>query len=474
MSNRSHLVNLHSIEQGKVPTSDNLEIGEIAINGNSADPFISIKDSNGVIRQFKTIDVYEASATTLQNNIDALRTEIEANAITLEVPNADKYISGVSGDTDSGGIKFTISSNETAITKVVTDAVSTHNTASDAHSDIRTLISNETIARQSVDTALEAKIPTKLSDLTDDVVKGKYLSTSGGAVNGNLTISGGFLISADHAIQTPSINIDNDIVFSAGNPNEVRVTIGVDSSSKGYLTLKDTNTNSAISLKGVAAPTEDTDAANKKYVDDAVAGSGGSGSIGFNLWSVTYGAMSSGSVDSQTYSDLKTALQNGDPLYIWFEAETQQGEEPRKVFSHNCSAYFVDHTMDTADTSLAGEYVIIYVNDLFTLISGIGDPTTENDWVGKYTNLTQMSQQGGVFILKTLDSGTTVTVSQSYFIAPDASVSTDSENTVQNKVITSYVDTKVATINTSVSSISTRVTSVESQIGDIKTILASI
>ncbi len=75
--------------------------------------------------------------------------------------------------------------------------------------------------------------------------------------------------------------------------------------------------------------------------------------------------------------------------------------------------------------------------------------------------------------IKTI-GGTTLLGSGNIDIAPDASVSTDSENTVQNKVITSYVDTKVATINTSVSSISTRVTSVESQIGDIKTILASI
>lgn len=75
--------------------------------------------------------------------------------------------------------------------------------------------------------------------------------------------------------------------------------------------------------------------------------------------------------------------------------------------------------------------------------------------------------------IKTI-GGMTLLGSGNIDIAPDASVSTDSENTVQNKVITSYVDTKVATINTSVSSISTRVTSVESQIGDIKTILASI
>ena len=54
-----------------------------------------------------------------------LEDKIDANAITLEVPDTDKYISGISGNTDSGGIKFTISSNKTAITSAIEQAITT-------------------------------------------------------------------------------------------------------------------------------------------------------------------------------------------------------------------------------------------------------------------------------------------------------------------------------------------------------------
>ena len=67
-------------------------------------------------------------------------------------------------------------------------------------------------------------IPTKLSNLTDDVVSGKYLSLTGGTMTGN-------------------ININNKTITN------------------------------------LKTPTADTEAANKKYVDDQVAANSGSTTI---------------------------------------------------------------------------------------------------------------------------------------------------------------------------------------------------
>ena len=67
-------------------------------------------------------------------------------------------------------------------------------------------------------------IPTKLSNLTDDVVKGKYLSLTGGTMTGN-------------------ININNKTITN------------------------------------LKAPTADTEAANKKYVDDQIAANSSSTTI---------------------------------------------------------------------------------------------------------------------------------------------------------------------------------------------------
>lgn len=79
-------------------------------------------------------------------------------------------------------------------------------------------------ANATADKTINITVPTKLSNLTDDVVKGKYLSLTGGTMTGN-------------------ININNKTITN------------------------------------LKTPTADTDAANKKYVDDQMAANSASTTI---------------------------------------------------------------------------------------------------------------------------------------------------------------------------------------------------
>ena len=60
----------------------------------------------------------------------------------------------------------------------VEDSITSHNIDADSHSDIRTLISNETSARQSADTTLEAKIPTTTEDFVFTLEDGTEVTKS--------------------------------------------------------------------------------------------------------------------------------------------------------------------------------------------------------------------------------------------------------------------------------------------------------
>ena len=79
-------------------------------------------------------------------------------------------------------------------------------------------------ANATTDKTINITVPTKVSELTDDVVKGKYLSLTGGTMTGN-------------------ININNKTITN------------------------------------LKTPTADTEAANKKYVDDQIAANSSSTTI---------------------------------------------------------------------------------------------------------------------------------------------------------------------------------------------------
>lgn len=99
-------------------------------------------------------------------------------------------------------------------------------------------------------------LPTKLSDLTDDVVDGNYLPLTGGTLTGSLTLSPGYL------------SFNDAIKLSGGiSSNIPRLTIT--SALDGYYTI----------IKGVGWPESENDAANRKYVDNQIAANASSTTI---------------------------------------------------------------------------------------------------------------------------------------------------------------------------------------------------
>lgn len=94
----------------------------------------------------------------------------------------------------------------------------------------------------------DVTIPTKLSDLTDDVVSGSYLPLTGGTLTGSLTIK----------------NLGNKLIV-----NTVSL-LGKVTHNSPCLQLSTTNDNSAVFISGVKSPLYNTDAANKDYVDRIV------------------------------------------------------------------------------------------------------------------------------------------------------------------------------------------------------------
>lgn len=91
-------------------------------------------------------------------------------------------------------------------------------------------------------------IPTKLSDLTDDVVDGKYLPLTGGTLTGSLTLPSG------------------DLSFN----DAIKLSGGI-SSNIPRLTITSALPNHYTVIHGVDQPEGENDAANKKYVDFQVA-----------------------------------------------------------------------------------------------------------------------------------------------------------------------------------------------------------
>lgn len=139
-------------------------------------------------------------------------------------------------------------------------------------------------------------IPTKLSNLTDDVVKGKYLPLAGGTMTGDINTSNnninnikslsfkdklnenetplyGYIINNAGRLETAGMRPDGDYTlmfdtYTSDEPEALIEHLRADGQSIPIITLRN-----------VAEPLTRYDAANKKYVDDQIVANSGSTTI---------------------------------------------------------------------------------------------------------------------------------------------------------------------------------------------------
>lgn len=139
-------------------------------------------------------------------------------------------------------------------------------------------------------------IPTKLSNLTDDVVKGKYLPLTGGTMTGDINTSNnninnikslsfkdklnenetplyGYIINNAGRLETAGMRPDGDytLMFDTYTSDEPEALIEHLRSEGESIPI--------ITLRNIAEPLTRYDAANKKYVDDQMAANSGSTTI---------------------------------------------------------------------------------------------------------------------------------------------------------------------------------------------------
>lgn len=131
-------------------------------------------------------------------------------------------------------------------------------------------------------------IPTKLSNLTDDVVNGKYLPLTGGTMTGNIDVSNNRIYNTKSLSFRDILNEDEFPLFSYTLSNAGRLDAEGARPEGEYTVVFDTqasdNPDAIIehlrsegwsmpitTLRNIANPSQSYDAANKKYVDDQVA-----------------------------------------------------------------------------------------------------------------------------------------------------------------------------------------------------------
>lgn len=139
-------------------------------------------------------------------------------------------------------------------------------------------------------------IPTKLSNLTDDVVKGKYLPLTGGTMTGDINTSNnninnikslsfkdklnenetplyGYIINNAGRLETAGMRPDGDytLMFDTYTSDEPEALIEHLRSEGESMPI--------ITLRNIAEPLTRYDAANKKYVDDQMAANNASTTI---------------------------------------------------------------------------------------------------------------------------------------------------------------------------------------------------
>lgn len=139
-------------------------------------------------------------------------------------------------------------------------------------------------------------IPTKLSNLTDDVVKGKYLPLTGGTMTGDINTSNNNINNIKSLSFKDKLNENETPLYGYIINNAGRLEMAGMRPDGDYTLMFDTYTSDEpealiehlrsggesmpiITLRNVAEPLTRYDAANKKYVDDQMAANSGSTTI---------------------------------------------------------------------------------------------------------------------------------------------------------------------------------------------------
>lgn len=139
-------------------------------------------------------------------------------------------------------------------------------------------------------------IPTKLSNLTDDVVKGKYLPLTGGTMTGDINTSNNNINNIKSLSFKDKLNENETPLYGYIINNAGRLEAAGMRPDGDYTLIFDTYTSDEpealiehlrsegesmpiITLRNVAEPLTRYDAANKKYVDDQITANSASTTI---------------------------------------------------------------------------------------------------------------------------------------------------------------------------------------------------
>ena len=184
--------------QGKV-TKENVEkvlIGDITTHNHNTQIAAALTDyvmkvqgkelstndlTNDLLTKLNSLSNYDD--TTIKANVTSLQTQLNTlvnGSASTAIDTFNEIIAFLKGVSDSttlegiiAGINTTISNNLKAAKDYADNQISSHNGSAEAHSDIRTLISNEVTARSDGDTTLQGNIDKKV-----DKEDGKGLSTN--------------------------------------------------------------------------------------------------------------------------------------------------------------------------------------------------------------------------------------------------------------------------------------------------------
>ena len=87
---RQKLIHIHSSVEGKVPSASTIETGEIAVNNNSKNPFLSFKDSANNVVKVSTDDWVNENFATLDDLDEvALTTSASLTSLDKRVTNVE-------------------------------------------------------------------------------------------------------------------------------------------------------------------------------------------------------------------------------------------------------------------------------------------------------------------------------------------------------------------------------------------------